>query len=225
MKKVQFLTMLFFSMQLSAQEIPSSVSLKSFTYSRVTPLGVSESFIAEPSFYVVYEGIYYPNVDTVIEQPIDKVMTYSDVVNYMYNLVYRAENGNWMDEARMMTRNKLKGLVSSINSILTQLSGKTYFQMSEDKYSYAYKGVWSAEYSDTVEYFMLSDSGQVFECDIFGDEISGGKKGTYDIYTENRFKISNYFPQELVPYTTVFNKELNSDNYSFFDANIKLKKQ
>lgn len=226
MKKLQLLPMLLLSITLSSQDIPSSISLKSFSYNRnITPLGVSESFISEPSLYVVYEGIYYPNIDTIIEQPVDKIMTPNDIINYMYNLIYRAENGNWMDEARIISRNKLKGLVSSVNTFLTQLSGNTYFEMTKSKYGYLYEGVWSVEYGDTSEYLLLRNDGNVVECDILGDEVQNGKKGTYNILTENRFELNDYFPQSLYPYISVFNREYNTQYFSITNSNIRLKKE
>lgn len=225
MKNLQIVTLLLLSIKLFSQDIPSSISLKAFSYNKnITPLGVSESFVPEPTYYVVYEGIYYPNVDTIIEHPVDKIMTPNDIISYMYNLIYRAENGNWMDEARIISRNKLKGLVNSVNTFLNLLSGNNYYQISQNKYGYLYNGMWSAEYADSTEYFLLTNEGQVLECDILGEITQNGKTGTYEILTENRFRILNYFPQSLVPNTSSFNKEYNSEYFSSINCDIRLTK-
>jgi len=214
MKSIILCVLTFVSVNMYAQ-IPDTIYYQPFTFTNSETLGVSESFVdTASSYYLLFESKTLPNSGIALPTPIDKVMTSGEVVDYAYNLIYRNENLNWLDEARLNQREKGNQLLPAVNKILQELASSNYFQYARTKLGSSYEGVYRVVLtpSRTIEHFLVRPNGTVVQCDETGSVITGGKSGVMQIFTENRFRLNNYFGTNVV-----FNKELDS-NFFFSDV-------
>lgn len=93
-----------------------------------------------------------------------------------------------------------------VNKIMQDLSGQGYFITAREKFINSYQGVYVVRQPQrALEYFLIRSNGAVLECDEFGELIENGKRGAVQIYTENRFRIVNYYDA-----TITYNKELDT---------------
>jgi len=66
-------------------------------------------------------------------EPIDKVMDSTQVAEYAFNIIYRNENLNWLDAARLMQREKLAKLYAPVNEIIRDMQGYGFFVKNSAK--------------------------------------------------------------------------------------------
>lgn len=173
--------------------------------------GVSEAM--EP-LYVIYEGKTLPNTNLVVNTPVDKKFTKQELINYLTNLIYRNENLNWLDEARLMERQKLETIYPMVNGILNGLEVEGFHKQMLSKFSSSFVGTWKLTSSGLESYLKILDTGVVLVCDEFGEPISGKTPGSILVKTENRFIITGL--EGLT--TTTFNKSINKND--FLDATL-----
>ena len=217
MKKILFLLLpLFTYVQVNAQ-IPDTIFFEPFTFvDTEATLGVSDTSTdttLTQTTYLVYEGKTLPNSGKQIITAIDKVMTAKDVADYVFNIIYRNENLNWLDEARVRQRQKASNLMPLANSMIQQLQSKNFYQYARERLGSTYEGVYLVRLNTrTLEYFLVRPNGTVVECDETGTIVQGGKSGIMQIFTENRFRLVNYFNTNYI-----FNKELDT-NFFFSDV-------
>lgn len=169
--------------------------------------GVSEAI--EP-LYVIYEGKTLPNTNLVVNTPVDKKFTEQELINYLTNLIYRNENLNWLDEARLMERKKLETIYPIVNGILSGLEVEGFHKQMLSKFSSSFVGTWKLTSSGVESYLKILDTGIVLVCDEFGEPISGETPGSILVKTENRFVLTGL--EGLT--TTTFNKSINKSDFS-----------
>ncbi len=206
--------LLFLIPTLGLAQIPDTIY---YTLYQAPTLGSSESF------YVVYEGKTLPNTLLTIPQPIDKAMTGNEVAEYVFNLIYRYENMNWLDEARVQQRIKANNLMPIANKIIQDFTGSGYYPFARNKFIGQFQGVYRvAAVNKSVEHFLIRANGTIVQCQEDGTVISGGKTGAIQILTENRFRIASYFGAEIGLAT--FNKELDSSFFFSNQAQVRIRK-
>jgi hypothetical protein len=206
MKKILFLLL-----PLTAQsQVPDTIYYEPFTFiESETTSGTSDS-----GLFIVYESKTLPNSNYKFNYPIDKAMTGQEVADYVFNLIYRNENLNWLDEARIRQRQKSNNLLPVINNIIKDFTGSGYFPYARNKFIGNIQGVYIVRnVNKTVEYLLIRQNGTVVQCDESGTVINNGKSGSIQILTENRFRINSYFGEA----PTLFNKELDTN---FFFSNV-----
>lgn len=169
--------------------------------------GVSEAI--EP-LYIIYEGKTLPNTNIVVNTPVDKKFTEQELINYLTNLIYRNENLNWLDEARLMERKKLETIYPIVNGILSGLEVEGFHKQMLSKFSSSFVGTWKLTSSGVESYLKIFDTGIVLVCDEFGEPISGETPGSILVKTENRFILTGLGGLT----TTTFNKSINKSDFS-----------
>jgi hypothetical protein len=198
-------------------QIPDTIYYQPFTFLE----GVQSFGTSDSQTYILYESKTLPNTLLQFPQPIDKVMTAKEVSDYVFNLIYRFENLNWLDEARIQRRQKSNTLMPTINKILQDFTGFGYFPNARQKFINNFQGVYIIRnVNKTVEYFLIRQNGTIVECLQDGQIIENGKTGSIQILTENRFRVVSYFGQEII----TFNKELDTPFYFTNQAQIKIRK-
>lgn len=182
-------------------QIPDTIYYAPFTYTDTETAGTSDS-----QLYILFEAKTLPNTLYKLPQPIDKAMTGSEVADYVFNLIYRYENLNWLDEARIQQRVKSNGLMPTVNKIMQDMTGQGYFITAREKFINSYQGVYAIRQPQkSLEYFIIRSNGAILECDENGQVIENGKRGAIQIFTENRFRIVNYYDAPIT-----YNKELDT---------------
>jgi hypothetical protein len=210
MKKILFLLLPFTALS----QVPDTIYYEPFTLIETeSTLGTSDS-----GLFIVYESKTLPNSNYKFNYPIDKAMTGQEVADYVFNLIYRNENLNWLDESRVQQRTKANGLMPTANKILQDFTGAGYFPYARNKFIAQFQGIYRVvNVNKSIEHLLIRANGTIVQCDETGTIISGGKTGTIQILTENRFRVVNYFGE-----TTIFNKDL--DTPVFFGTNVRLRK-
>jgi hypothetical protein len=199
MKKILFLLIPF----TAQSQVPDTIYYEPFTFiESETTSGTSDS-----GLFIVYESKTLPNSNYKFNYPIDKAMTGQEVADYVFNLIYRNENLNWLDEARVQQRTKANGLMPTANKILQDFTGAGYFPYARQKFIAQFQGVYRVVgVNKSIEHLLIRANGTIVQCDETGTIISGGKTGTIQILTENRFRVVSYFGAN----PATFNKELDT---------------
>jgi hypothetical protein len=199
-------------------QIPDTIYYAPFTYTGEETTGTSDS-----QLYILFEAKTLPNTLLKLPQPIDKAMTRTEIAEYVFNLVYRYENLNWLDEARIQQRQKSNSLMQPINKIMQDFTGVGYFPNARQKFIAGLQGVYIVRNPNrTTEYFLIRQNATIVECTEDGTAIIGGKTGSIQILTENRFRITSYFGAEAG--TATFNKELDTPFFFSNQAQVRIRK-
>jgi hypothetical protein len=198
---------------ISFAQIPDTIYYAPFTYTGEETTGSSDS-----QLYILFEAKTLPNTLMKLPQPIDKAMTGTEIADYVFNLIYRYENLNWLDEARIQQRQKSNSLMPTVNKIMQDLSGQGYFITARQKFINGIQGVYVVRQPQrALEYFLIRANGNVAQCDENGSVIEGGKTGQVQIFTENRFRLMTYFGDNII-----YNKEL--DTQFFYSSLNRIRK-
>lgn len=197
-------------------QIPDTIYYAPFTYTDTETTGTSDS-----QLYILFEAKTLPNTLYKMPQPIDKAMTGTEVADYVFNLIYRYENLNWLDEARIQQRVKSNGLMPTVNKIMQDMTGQGYFITAREKFINSYQGVYAIRQPQkSLEYFIIRSNGAILECDENGQVIENGKRGAIQIFTENRFRIVSYFGEDVA----FFNKELDTPFFFSNQTQVRIRK-
>jgi hypothetical protein len=199
MKKILFLLLPLYGIA----QVPDTIYYEPFTFIE----SESTSGTSDSGLFIVYESKTLPNSNYKFNYPIDKAMTGQEVADYVFNLIYRNENLNWLDEARVQQRTKANGLMPTANKILQDFTGAGYFPYARNKFIAQFQGVYRVvNVNKSIEHLLIRANGTIVQCDETGTIISGGKTGSIQILTENRFRVVSYFGANPV----IFNKELDT---------------
>lgn len=195
-------------------QIPDTIYYAPFTFTGEETTGTSDS-----QLYILFEAKTLPNTLMKLPQPIDKAMTGTEIADYVFNLIYRYENLNWLDESRIQQRIKSNSLMPYVNEIIKDFKGYGYYPYSREKFINSIQGVYLIRERGKIapEYMLIRANGTIAECDETGTVITGGKTGSIQILTENRFRVISYFGQDVA----FFNKEL--DTPFFFSNQMQLR--
>lgn len=198
-------------------QIPDTIYYAPFTYTDTETTGTSDS-----QLYILFEAKTLPNTLYKMPQPIDKAMTGTEVADYVFNLIYRYENLNWLDEARLQQRIKSNTLMPYVNEIIKDFKGFGYYLYSREKFINSIQGVYLIRERGKVapEYMLIRANGTIAQCDETGTVIVGGKTGSIQILTENRFRVVSYFGENVA----FFNKELDTPFFFSNQAQVRIRK-
>ena len=201
---VMFIIIVLFSKSLKSQ-VPDSIYYVPFTFTTEETVDTLES-----QAFIVYESKILPNTGVMTFEAIDKVMDSTQVSEYAFNLIYRNENLNWLDAARLMKREKLARLYAPVNDIIREMEGYGFFVKTRLKFGDGFEGRWIARINGgdiiwlEVDRFMNAT-----ETEMNWTPKENGRKGRILVYTENRCKVQNFFPEANV--RDYYNKELDSE--------------
>ena len=204
---VMFIMIVLFSKALKSQ-VPDSIYYIPFTFTTEETTGTLDS-----QAFIVYESKILPNTGVMTFEAIDKVMDSAQVAEYAFNIIYRNENLNWLDAARLMQREKLQKLYAPVNSIIRDMEGYGFFVKTRLKFGTGYEGRWIARINGgDIIWLKVNRLMNVTETTMQGEVVEGGRTGKLLLYTENRFKAQTLF-DDVIDFRDFWNKELNS---SFF---------
>ena len=202
---VIFIIIAFFTKYAKGQ-VPDTIYYQPFTYiTDAETTGTADSQFA----FMVYESKILPNTGVKTIEPIDKVMDSVQVAEYAFNIIYRNENLNWLDAARLMQREKLARLYAPVNTIIRDMYGYGFFVMTRKKFGGGYEGKWIARVNGgNIIWFTVDRLLNATETNQDWSEKEGGRTGKFILYTENRCKVQDFFTE--VTNRDFFNKEFNS---------------
>ena len=202
---VMFVLIALFAKGLKSQ-VPDSIYYEPFTFTTESTTGTSDS-----QAFIVYESKTLPNTGVMTFEAIDKIMDSTQVAEYAFNIIYRNENLNWLDAARLNKREKLQRLYTPVNTIIRNMQGYGFFAKTRMKFGDGFEGRWIARINGGDIIWLKVDAfTNVVETTMQGEPIEGGRTGKILIYTENRFKVQTLF-NDVIDFREFFNKELDSD--------------
>jgi len=202
---VMFIMIVLFSKALKSQ-VPDSIYYIPFTFTTEETTGTLDS-----QAFIVYESKILPNTGVMTFEAIDKVMDSAQVAEYAFNIIYRNENLNWLDAARLMQREKLQRLYAPVNSIIRDMEGYGFFVKTRLKFGTGFEGRWIARINGgDIIWLEVDRLMNVTKTTMQGDPIENGRIGKMLIYTENRFKVQTLF-NDVIDFRDYWNKELDSD--------------
>ena len=148
MKKILFILLPLYGIG----QVPDTIYYEPFTL-----IETEESTdISDSGLFIVYESKTLPNSLYKFNYPIDKAMTGQEVADYVFNLIYRNENLNWLDEARVQQRLRANRLMPVANEIIKDFIGYGYYPYARTKFIAQFQGVYrvigvnrSIEYQST----------------------------------------------------------------------------
>jgi hypothetical protein len=162
------------------------------------------------SGYILYTSATLANSKIPIIKPIDKLMDSSQVAEYAFDLIYQNEYLNWVDEARLMDRQKSARLYAPVNTIIRDMYGYGFFVMTRQKFGSGYEGKWIARVNGgDIIWFTVDAFMNLTETEMDWTPKENGRKGRILVYTENRCKVQNFFSEADVK--DYYNKEFDSD--------------
>ena len=160
--------------------------------------------------FILYTSATLSNSQIPIIKPIDKLMDSSEVAEYAFDLIYQNEYLNWVDEARLMDREKSARLYAPVNNIIRDMYGYGFFVMTRQKFGSGYEGKWIARINGgDIIWFTVDKFMNLTETEMDWTSKENGRTGKILVYTENRCKVQSFFPE--IDQRDYFNKELDSD--------------
>ena len=197
-------------------QIPDTIYYAPFTFTDTETTGTSDS-----QLYILFEAKTLPNTLYKMPQPIDKAMTGTEVADYVFNLIYRYENLNWLDEARVQQRLRANRLMPVANEIIKDFVGYGYYPYARTKFIAQFQGIYRVVgVNRSIEHLLIRANGTIAQCDETGTVIVGGKTGSIQILTENRFRVVSYFGEDVA----FFNKELDTPFFFSNQAQVRIRK-
>jgi hypothetical protein len=188
-------------------QVPDTLYYEPFTF--ITDAETSGNSDSQ-TYLIMYESKTLPNSQLSVVQPIDKLMDSSQVAEYAFNIIYRNENLNWLDAARLMQREKLARLYAPVNTIIRDMYGYGFFVMTRQKFGSGYEGKWIARVNGgDIIWFTVDRFMNATETNQDWSAKENARTGKILVYTENRCKVQNFFPEADI--RDYYNKELDSD--------------
>jgi len=188
-------------------QVPDTLYYEPFTF--ITDAETSDTLDSQ-QYLIMYESKTLPNSQLSVVAPIDKLMDSTQVAEYAFNIIYRNENLNWLDAARLMQREKLAKLYAPVNTIIRDMYGYGFFVMTRQKFGGGYEGKWIARVNGgNIIWFTVDAFMNLTETEMNWTPKENGRSGKILVYTENRCKVQNFFPEADI--RDYYNKELDSD--------------
>ena len=164
------------------------------------------------SGFILYTSATLSNSQIPVIQPIDQLMDSSEVAEYAFDLIYQNEYKNWVDEARLMDRQKSARLYAPVNAIIRDMYGYGFFVMTRQKFGNGYEGKWIARVNGgDIIWFTVDSRLNMVETEMDWTPKEGGRSGRMILYTENRCKVQSFFAE--ADQRDFFNKQFDSPFY------------
>lgn len=164
------------------------------------------------SGFILYTSAILSNSQIPIIKPIDQLMDSSEVAEYAFDLIYQNEYLNWVDEARLMDRQKSARLYAPVNNIIRDMYGYGFFVMTRQKFGGGYEGKWIARVNGgDIIWFTVDNRLNMVETEMNWTPKEGGRSGRMILYTENRCKVQSFFAE--ADQRDFFNKQFDSPFY------------
>ena len=203
---VMFIIIALFAKGLKSQ-VPDSIYYVPFTFTTEETVDTSDS-----QAFIVYESKILPNTGVMTFEAIDKVMDSIQVSEYAFNLIYRNENLNWLDAARLMKREKLARLYAPVNDIIRSMEGYGFFVKTRLKFGDGFEGRWIARINGgDIIWLKVDRLMNVTETNQDWSEKENARTGKILVYTENRCKVQSFFAE--ADQRDFFNKQFDSPFY------------
>ena len=162
--------------------------------------------------FILYTSATLSNSQIPIIKPIDQLMDSSEVAEYAFDLIYQNEYLNWVDEARLMDREKSARLYAPVNTIIRDMYGYGFFVMTRQKFGGGYEGKWIARINGgDIIWFTVDKFMNLTETEMDWTPKEGGRTGKILVYTENRCKVQSFFAE--ADQKDFFNKQFDSPFY------------
>lgn len=162
--------------------------------------------------FILYTSATLANSKIPVIKPIDELMDSSQVAEYAFNLIYENENLNWVDEARLMDRQKSARLYAPVNTIIRDMYGYGFFVMTRQKFGSGYEGKWIARINGgDIIWFTVDKFMNLTETEMDWTPKENGRTGKILVYTENRCKVQSFFAE--ADQRDFFNKQFDSPFY------------
>lgn len=156
---------------------------------------------------------------------IDEVFDSVGIANFAYNRIEENENVQWEADKIKLRADALTALYGDVNQILQRFTGLGYLQITYDRHRLSYIGYYRATLGNLTTFFVLTQNGNAREVDANGQIIQGGLNGTWDIITSHRWRLNGFFPTNVLPAGSIFNRTENSGNvFRALNSNLVLTK-
>lgn len=145
-------------------------------------------------------------------QYIDQVFDSVGVAQFAYSRIAENENSQRKADLTKLEADALTRLYSDVNGILNQFTGRGYLANSFDQHYTTYIGYYRARLGNSSSFFQLKADGTAVEVNRQGQQVQGGFSGTWDIINENRWRLKDFFPVNVLPAGSVLNRLENPQN-------------
>lgn len=161
------------------------------------------------SGFILYTSATLSNSQIPVIKPIDELMDSAQVAEYAFDLIYQNEYLNWVDEARLMDRQKSARLYAPVNNIIRDMYGYGFFVMTRKKFGSGYEGKWIARVNGgDIIWFTVDSFMNLTETEMNWTLKENGRSGKILVYTENRCKVQSFFAE--ADQRDFFNKQFDS---------------
>ena len=156
---------------------------------------------------VVYTGRRLPNTNEYEINVIDQLMDSSEVAEYAFELIHRAEEDNYIDASRLQKREKNARLYAPVNNIIRDMLGYGFFVKTREMYGNQFEGRWIARINGgdiiwlNVDKFM-----RITETTQRGEAVENGREGRFLLYTDRRVKVTGLF-DDVIDFREYWNKD------------------
>lgn len=201
MKYITISILTFFCSALVAQ-IPDTIFVEQYT----------------DSTYLIAIGTTNKANDRLNVQYIDQVFDSVGVANFAYDCI--SENENTQRRADLikmkadlikMKADALTNLYADVNSLLNRFMGSGYLANSFARHYTTYIGYYRAKLGQSVSLFQLKADGTAIEVNAQGQPVQAGFSGTWDVITNSRWRLKNFFPTNILADDSVLNRLDNPD--------------
>lgn len=147
---------------------------------------------AEPGRFQIATTRIFVNGDSLVFFPA-QTHDSSGVITNLFSDVWNAKAQLGGAVEILLSESSINQSHTKISAALQTFAGKTYYQISEAAYAAQFAGVYRIRRSGITTFVKLTDKGQLRQCDQQGNEIDGGRTGTYRIHAGNFLEFRNYF--------------------------------
>lgn len=137
---------------------------------------------------------------------LDQVFDSVQVAEFAYNRISRNEERQQEADLIKLEADALTRLYGDVNGILNAMTGGGYLVNAFQRHFTTYIGYYKAQLGQSVSYLQLKANGTAVEVDTQGNEVQGGFSGTWDIVTDSRWRLKNFFPANILPDGAVYNR-------------------
>lgn len=152
---------------------------------------------------------------------IDQVFDSAGVAAYAFSQIERNEQSQREADLIKLKADALTALYSDVNSILQSFTGSGYLVKAFQQFKDEYVGFYRATSGGSSMIIRLDSNATAIQVNAQGQPVENGLSGTWDIVNGSRFRLKNFFPTNILPNGSVFNRLEAPDN-AFMAAGSKV---
>lgn len=195
MKKILLIIFIAVASQLNSQDLPDTIWVESLT----------------DTTFLIATGTMNARNNKLNIKYIDNVFDSAGVAEFAFNRIDRNEHAQRDADLIKLKADALTALYTDVNSILQNFTGSGYLGNSFQKYRHQLIGYYSAQLGASQIFVQLNADATAVQINAQGEPIGGGFLGTWDIINQSRFRLKNFFPANILPAGSVFNRLENPD--------------